>query len=350
MNRGLNVYLWGVIVGAIGCARGPGEIPLNEAKYALRLISETTTLGIANDVYVVGDRVFIADNEQGVTIWNVSNLSSPRIVDTIPTIGGALMAKYSSLTDLLFVVENTPSGGITAYQCSTKMRLVTLYDRGVADFTFQELSHSDSLVVAEVDGGLGASRGEGYRFHKLYRDLSLGIWMDDLRGSYLPSVGNYKGLYLYGDTTFIAYGEFGVDILRVNYGVFGNFPVERLGSTDTPGNAVSIALNRSREYALVADYHKGLAIVDVSDRRSPRFVRSVKPEGFNRSFKVMAVGDTAYVLEQYWGVYAVDVSEPQSPRVIALHQTGRPTGIFVTSDHTLFISDEWRGLLILRWR
>ncbi|MFN3821373.1 MAG: LVIVD repeat-containing protein, partial [bacterium] len=349
MNRGLQICFWGVITGLIGCARGPGEIPLNEAKYALRLISETTTLGIANDVYVVGDSAFIADNEQGVTIWDVSQPGSPRIIDTVPTIGGALMVKYSPLTDLVFVVENTPSGGITAYQCSTKMRLMTLYDRGVADFTFQELSHSDSLVVAEVDGGIGANRGEGYRFHKLYRDLSLG-WLDDLRGSYMPPVGNYKGLCLYEDTTFIAYGEFGVDILRVNYSTLGNFPVERLGATDTPGNALSIALNRSREYALIADSHKGLAIVDVKDRRAPRFVGSVKPEGFNRSFKVWAVGDTAYVLEQFWGVYAVDVSEPHSPRIIALYQTGRPTSIFVTSDHTLFISDEWRGLMILRWR
>lgn len=338
------------ILGA-GCAKGPGDIPLNEAKYALTIISETVTKGTARDVYIAGSKAYVADNEQGVTVWDVSNLSRPLLVDSFPTTGGAMMVKYSPATSLILVVENTPSGGITVYQDSTKARLVTLYDRGVSDFTIQELSSPDTLVVAEVDGGLGASRGEGYRFHKLYRDYSLGgAWMDDLRGSYLPPMGNYRGLWLKQDTTFIAYGEFGLEILRVDYAPLGNFPVERLGGVDTPGNALSVALNRTGEYALVADYFMGLTIIDVRDRTNPVIVSGLKPEGLRRAFRVVSVGDTAYVLEEFWGIYAVDVSIPQSPRLIALFETGRPTGIFVRGDHTIFISDEWRGLLILRWR
>ncbi len=333
-----------LILFLLGC-KSPKDIPYNEARFALDLVSRIITPGTPRDVCVSGDRMYIADNERGVTIWDISNPANPQWIDTIQTPNRAIGVAYAPLSKLLLIDVNASSAMV--FNMENKRYLFSKWDSGLSDMYIEEYN-ADTVVIAEVDGGVGGSRGEGYRFYKLYKFNE--IWMDDLGGIYCPPVGNYRGLISNGNFTYIAYGEFGMQVLQVDYSTDGNFPVRVLGYTDTPGTALDIALNKNKTHTLIADNSCGLQIVDIIDPNNPHIVGSLLPEGFDESIRVVAVGDTAYVVEKYNGIYAVDVSVPSQPRLIALYDTPRPSSVFVSDNHLIFLADENLGLLILRWK
>ncbi|MBM3325684.1 MAG: hypothetical protein FJY65_01695 [Calditrichaeota bacterium] len=333
-----------IVFAFIGC-KGPKNIPYNDAKFALELVSRTITPGTARDVCVSGDRMFVADNERGVTIWDVSNPAAPQWIDTIQTPNRAVGVAYAPLSKLLLIDVNASSAMI--YNMDGKRYVFSKWDSGLSDMCVDEYS-AYTVIIAEVDGGTGGARGEGYRFFRLYKFGAQ--WMDDLGGVYAPPLGNFQGLALKRDTTYIAYGEFGMQVLRVDYSTDGNFPVALIGETDTPGSALDIALNRRKTHALIAGNSGGLQIVDVTMPSNPRITASLLLEGYDETIKIFAVGDTAYLVEKYTGIYAVDVSVPSQPRLIALYNTPRPSNIFITPNHLIYLADEFIGLLILRWR
>ncbi|MBM3328252.1 MAG: hypothetical protein FJY67_02105 [Calditrichaeota bacterium] len=353
MTRRLALAALATTVLLAACAKGPDNIPYNEAKYALSLLSRTTTRGVATDVWVSGSRAYVCDSEQGVTIWDVSNPGAPACIDTLRTSASPIIALYSPMTNLLVVNERNPAGLTPAYDMTTKTAAAILpWDSGISDIDMIEF-HPDTLFLARVDGGSSTQRGEGFGLVKLYR-FPGGLWETDLRTRFeQPPFGNYRGLKLWGlqsDTIFVAFGSYGLHVLRVDFSTFDNFPFAPIGYLDTPGSAEDIDLNRSGTHALIADSHNGLQIVDVSDRTNPRLGASIIPEGFNQTIKVMAVGDTAYCLERLRGIWAADVSIPSQPRLIAVYRTSRPEGLFVTDNHTIYVADEYEGLMILRWR
>ncbi|MCF7810181.1 hypothetical protein K9N50_04240, partial [bacterium] len=60
-------------------------------------------------------------------------------------------------------------------------------------------------------------------------------------------------------------------------------------------------------------------------------------------------GDTAYFLDKYDGVFAVDISQPEEPVLIAKYNLPAPSGIVIREDNTVFVSDLDLGLIVLEW-
>jgi hypothetical protein len=98
-------------------------------------------------------------------------------------------------------------------------------------------------------------------------------------------------------------------------------PEESLdGFLDTPGLALGVTLRAG--FALVADGHKGLRIVDVADASNMAEIGFIDTPGEAR--RVAAGGDYAYVADGDGGLRIIDVSVPEIPVEVAAVETTEP--------------------------
>ena len=324
-----------------GCAE-PNDPIYPEAEFALRLLSQTQTPGWAEDVWVDGDLAFIADGEQGVTIWNISDPSSPVLIDVIPVPESATLVRYAPMTKFVIVNKKYGAGGASVWDFDTKARRFNLWDSGIEDLSFVEIS-TDTIIVSMVDWD------EGFKLRKIYYDTTYNSWMEDeLGGLYDFLYGTPRGLHLEQYYAYVGHNHLGLDIMEIDYSV-NPIEIRPFGNVDTPGGAVGVALSGDKSHAYVADMHGGLQLIDVTDKQTPAIVGEIVPERVDQAFKVTAVGDTVYFLDKYNGVYVVDARDPSEPRLIGKYDTPSPSGVFVNEEHTIFIADEELGLVILDW-
>jgi uncharacterized repeat protein (TIGR01451 family) len=98
-------------------------------------------------------------------------------------------------------------------------------------------------------------------------------------------------------------------------------------------------------YAYVADWNAGLAVLDVSDPRSPRLVTRYNTAGSANSLKV--VRQYAYVAVWEGGLEIIDVSDPADPFTVGHYDTGgRATGVHVVGNRA-YVADLETGLQVI---
>ena len=117
---------------------------------------------------------------------------------------------------------------------------------------------------------------------------------------------------------------------------------EFLGSVDTPGSAMGVAVAGS--YAYVADADSGLRVIDVSTPSMPVEVGFVDTPGQARGVAVS--GSYAYVADRDAGLRVIDVSTPSMPVAVGLLVTpGWSEGV-VTASGYVYLADQSDGLAV----
>ncbi len=331
-----------------GCATTIQPVDGNP-QFAFQLLSTTTTRGLARDVWVDGTTAYVADDEYGITIWDVSNLNDPVMIDSIETYGRVQDIAYSPEIGMVFSLQSSTTGGITTFNRTTKGEQIKIGNGISRAFRFKVLS-PDSLIVAETEPD-----NDGCQFLFSVRDATQLIeWPSDPTSFYTPDFGHLNSLELDSNYVFFAHSQYGVSIIQYDYTRIGpgfRDHVIKLGRVDTPGMARDLVLSRDRRHLFVADNQSGLQVIDVTDKTHPRLVGSSSPQNANDVYKVRAVGDTAIFVEQLRGIYAIDCSVPTSPRYFGIYTTPDPQGLFIReSDNTIFLTDLDLGLLILKFR
>jgi len=319
----------------IGCA-SPNAPRIVETE--LVLISQTSTNGWAQDVWLYGDTAFVAEDEQGVTIWDITDLSDPRLIDTLRTSARVNMVEYAPVNDIVFVVEDVNNAGVAGYPLSTRRRDFNIGSTGVFDFRIVH-DVQDTFIVVYTDVS-----DRYVRFVVEANDAAHG-WGESRSGTF-GAFAAFRGFDIRDELIYLAHGQLGLQMVRVDY---TSATITPLGSVDTPGSARDASLNEDGTHVVVADFQSGIQIIDVTNPDSLRIVGSFLPDRGDRVFKVEVVGDRAYFLDEHNGLYVADITEPDSPRLIAYYQASEPTGIVVRDDHTIFLTDEDLGLIILRW-
>jgi len=344
MKNLLNFTLILSLVVLSGCATTNGPSVDGNPQYAFQVVSTTTTRGLARDVWVDGNTAYIADDQYGVTIWDVSDLKHPVMIDSIQTITGAKEVGYSAETNLLFVMV---AGNVVAYNLTDKSLQIQHGNGAINAFRFKVLQ-PDTLLLIEVEPD-----NDACQLMVSYKEpLSFPQWPYDYHSAYTPAYGRLNSLELDSNYVYFAHSQHGVSIIQYNYADIGpTFNATVLGRIDTPGSAQDLALSRDRNYVFVADNQTGLQVVDISNKNAPRIVGSVQPPNVNDAIRVRAIGDTAIFVEQYRGIYAINCDVPTSPHYFGTFACNDPQGIFIReSDKTIFLTDLDQGLIILKFR
>lgn len=330
-----------------GCATTNGPSVDGNPQYAFQVVSTTTTRGLARDVWVDGNTAFIADDEYGVTIWDVTDLDAPVMIDSIQTLGRVREIGYSAETGLVFTLQASSLGGITVIDRTTKVPQIS-HGNGTSNAFRFKLLPPDTLLLIEVEPD-----NDGCQFMASYKDpLSFPVWTSDLHSYYAPTSGTLSSLELDSNYVYFAHSQHGVSIIQYDYTAIGpGFSATVLGRVDTPGMAHDLVLSRDRNHLFVADNQTGLQVVDITDKMHPRIVGSSLPPNVNDAIRIAAVGDTAIFVEQYRGIYAVNCADPSSPHYFGTYSSNDPQGIFIReSDKTIFLTDLDQGLIILKFR
>ncbi|NQT35543.1 hypothetical protein HQ587_10170 [bacterium] len=350
MNRLTGFILTIIIVMIAGCAQRTDNPPVGPTVYQLRLVSETQTPGWAKDLYVHEDMVFLADDDYGVTIWDIEDIESPYLITTIQTNTNAMHITYSEQSRMLFIAGRNGTYGYSIDSLTTQGEdiydLMFLSEYGVSAIEVYDLTE-DLIILAVTDPWEVLSVYKAFRWP--ITSVDAGFWNSD-NNEFLRDLG-YSGLYMDipNNLMYMAKGQLGLDIVEINYESVLNLNV--LGSIDTYGSARDVTLNRDKSHAIVADYNGCIQIIDIkTDESNPVVTGELRIKDVADVETIVAIGDTVYFIDKFDGLFVVDVSELAAPVLIAEYDAPAPTGLFVLEDHTVFIADQDLGLIILKWQ
>jgi len=115
-----------------------------------------------------------------------------------------------------------------------------------------------------------------------------------------------------------------------------------VGSYDTPGYAMDVAVSGS--YAYVADSDSGLRVIDISTPSSPTEVGFYDTPYLAKDVAVS--GNYAYVADSESGLRVIDISTPSNPTEVGFYDTpGQADGVAVSGDYA-YIAD-FGGLRVI---
>jgi hypothetical protein len=104
------------------------------------------------------------------------------------------------------------------------------------------------------------------------------------------------------------------------------------------------------DLAYVANYYRGLQVIDVSDPTAPLEIGSLVitggPRGYGGSRAVEVVGDLVYVAAGSAGLRVIDVSDPTAPMELGAANTGWATSSAVVGS-VAYVANQLGGLAII---
>ncbi len=286
------------------------------------VVAVVPTPGYAQAIAVAGDRVYIADGQAGLAVFDVSDPESPQYLGSVmdslnEAYGVAVQGRYAYL----------------AY--------------GYKELMVVDVSNPDSLAIA---GELEYPQ-PGYGYDIVWRDSVALIAADaqfiavevddpahpDLRFQYRYPRG-LRGIAVRDSWCFLALEQLGVAVWNVS-----TLPPVAVGSFDTPSNARDVAV--AGDYLYVADGRAGLLVADVSDPGQPVVAAALELSGYVQQVSVH--GTRLYAGCGSDGVCVVDVSDPSAPVVIAEIETGYARAA-LEHDGYVFVCDRDLGLAVIQ--
>jgi len=311
------------------------------------------TPGTANNIYVYGNLMFVADGENGLLVYDVSDPENPVLISSYDTDGEALSVFI--IGDYAFVADG--SNG-----------LVILNISDIENITFA--GHYNSPGVAYhvyvvgnyaylADGAVGMlvlniSNMQNIQFVRSYNtqgtavyitvinnyaciaDMEGGFYVIDIQNvfnlqlaGYFDTQGDVYNFQIVGDYVYVVDGDGGLIILDISD--LGDIQV--VGTFDTPGEVVSIYI--SGGYLFLLDDPNGLFILDISDPSDPTFVAQTQ---IQNGTWIVVVNGIAYIAVGGGGFITVDVSQYTGLPITLVLNSPQDGGNYQPGD-TLFF--EW---------
>lgn len=237
----------------------------------------------AYKLQVVGDLAYVANNQGGMKIINVSNPAAPVLVGEFAT-------------------------GVFATG-ATAQNLAVVGDRAYVG------AAEEGLVILDVSNPAAPSHVGTYN---------------------TPGVA--YGVQVAGNLAYVADSRAGLQIIDV---ADGANPV-RVGRFDTPGEAADVQV--VGKIASVADVASGLQLIDVTDPATPSRLGGYNTPG--AAYAVQVVGNLAYVADGPAGFHVLDISNPLSPSLVSTTTGVRAIDITVVGQLAYIAGAGVGGLLV----
>lgn len=250
----------------------------------------------ARDLEVADGFAYVADGASGLRVIDVTEPTVPAEVGVLET---ADEASWVSVAGTIATVALGDSGVlIVDVSNPSSPESVSLFETG-------------GPAVGAALSGNTAYVSDGGNFEELSYPR---FWVVDVT---VPASPMARGGFGYLSTaTDVAVAD------GLHYVALGDngLAIVDHGHVDTPGFALGVT--PYRDLALVADDHKGLRIIDVSDPANMAEVGFIDTPG--RASSVDVADDYAYVADGDGGLRVVDISAPSHPIEVAVIDTLEP--------------------------
>jgi len=156
---------------------------------------------------------------------------------------------------------------------------------------------------------------------------------------YEDTTGSAYDVYVSGDYAYVADYSSGLAVIDVSNPINPGTPVYE----DTTGNTRGIYVDG--DYAYIANSFSGLAVIDISDPTNPG--TPVYEDTTGESYDVYVSGDYAYVADANTGLAVIDISDPTNPGApIYEDTTGWATDVYVSGDYA-YVANGYSGLAVI---
>lgn len=244
---------------------------------APRILGTATLAGNAWGVALKGDYAYVATGHggHGVAVVDISNPEKPTLVRHVATKNSDRRApdcwEVSISGDTLFLADG--DNGLFAYDISDPAS-----PRQIAAVTGLGYAHDVApgaglVLVADYDHGLRIIAAEGLadgayvetgRQPEIIRSRMAGVFREGAVVRYIPE-GQVRGFAFCGEYVLLACGRSGLEVMPLATPESG--PIARL---ELPGTAMSVACRGDRAYIGLGS--EGLGVADVSDPLHPKLL------------------------------------------------------------------------------
>jgi hypothetical protein len=279
------------------------------------------TPGDANDLVVVGDYAFVADNQAGLRIINITNPEEPVEVGFFDSPGTALHVAISG--DDAYIADGP--GGLCIVDISDPEN-----PDAIGAFQGQLIINDvvvsgDYAYLADLIGGL--------------RIIDISDPENPRQVEICETPDIPQGLFLADQLVYIADRRSGLQIRDIS----NPEDIAIVGSIDTPGEANAVFIQDN--YAFIADKTHGLRIVDISDPSDPFESGSFDTDGLAIDVKIAT--NYAYIADGANGFLLLNVTDTENPGLLGVLDTpGTSYGIDLGGDY-LYVADGGSGLKVL---
>jgi hypothetical protein len=273
------------------------------------VIGYLETPGSANDVVVasVGDIVYVADEEGGLRVIDVSTPDHPFEIGALDilennaynatiTTQGNIVYFAAASNGLQIINVSTPTNPTEASRINT---LGLVQDVAVAPA-------GNIAYVANTEGTLRVL--DTSTISQLHE-----IGSTDILGNYVRDVVVSPS----GDIVYLTAGSDGLQIIDVSN---PTHPTE-IGRLTTLGEAYNMALTPDGDMIYLAAGSSGLQVIDVSTLTSPTRIGEIDTPGNAYDVVIAPSGDIVYVADEAGGLRIIDVSAPDNPTEIGVADT-----------------------------
>jgi hypothetical protein len=308
------------------------------------LLSQTLTNGSAQDVFVSGDTAYVADGQADLSMFDISNPASPRMVLNIDTgdddfaKGVYVLGHHTPEIDTFpFAYVADMDGKIQALNTRDPNSTLSLSfgtDQNLEDIC--GIAKSDTLWILAVSSGFNRRK---LSFWKIIYDPSSGGGPNPFSYFYqIDMPADAYGVCADSAYAYVACGSSGIRIVSIA-DIYNPIVISELA---IGGTALSVDVKDSTLY--VAADRAGLFAINLgSDRLNPTIVHQVNTVGRTKDLQI--VGNYAFLADANGGLKVVDISVPAACHVVATYVTPYAYGVWADSDH-VFICDRDYGLLI----
>jgi len=290
---------------------------------------EKDTPGEANDLFVRGDLVFIADGSEGLQIINLQNIAVPEIYGK-DTPGNALgvyvLDAYAYLAD--------GGEGLQIFQISNPQDPVLVQN-------IETYGEARSVFVQKIQ--ISENEERTYAF---VADGSNGVVILDVTDPFSPvsvsgiDVKNYANdVLVMGEIAYVTERDDGLILLDIS----NISEPSVISNQTTPGDARGLSVREN--FAYIADGNRGLRVVDIHSLENMREVGF-----FDLPSRAAAIDDQfayGYMLDGADGMWIMDISNPKNPDPMSFYTTpGRAKSQSVNGAY-VYIADGSAGLHIV---
>ncbi len=251
------------------------------------LVARDDTDGMARALAITGTTLLLADGNNGVLTYNISDPRNPRTTSRTRTAGNATDISISG--DLVYVGLDT--AGVQVFRLN-RDQLEEVSRTRITGTVQQVVPTASRLLVATGDA-----------VHILDRTAPATLRPT----ARLSTLAQARSLVAAGDTLYVAAGEQGV----FAYHLSNPLSPTLLSHTPLPGNALKLVLRDELLY--VAAANGGVHVLDVRQPSQPLIRSSIAVTGSVVGIDV--VGQRAYAALGNRGVQLIDLHEVISPPI-----------------------------------
>ncbi len=290
----------------------------------------------AQDLFIKGDELYTANGQDGIKVYDISDPTNPTEIADKSVTEELWNSKGVAIEDALVFAANGPAG-IAVLNEGDLLKRADLPINGTA-YKFNTLNRDGFIGLSGGASGFGV-----IDYRKLTDDNASN---DSLSiGAKYATVGMPEKTTIKGNTLYVADENGGLQILDIT----DPANPSRVGGVNFGCRATAVEVNDDESKAYVTDVCMGLFAVDISDKEDPKVIESsVTPmpnQAEARDVKIK--GQYAYVASRTEGLQIIDISNPDNFVMVGSYDTpGKALALDIDGNYA-YIADENETLQII---